>query len=231
VGTICLVLRLWLGLALFDAGIVGFFANRLPGPGGPPGSYGFYSPGFNPAFARFGPVGPAALPGWEVYSQSFPYIQITCGLALLLGFCTKYAALLATLWPVLTRALKIMFVLAIAIPDGQTVIAYLGQDELLNAGGVSYVAFGVATIWLSSMGYTQFSIDSLIRRKVVEVRANEPPVLAAGAGTAAEQKPPDAPEGQRIGPTRGAFESPRRIQESSPSKQPAPAELTDGSER
>jgi uncharacterized membrane protein YphA (DoxX/SURF4 family) len=165
-GFVTLLLRLALGLSLFNEGLMGFLIQRL--------GKSAHGPGV-PSYLR-----PGAFPGAEEYFPFMPYLQMGVGLALVLGLLTTYAALAGGLILLLEPLIQTISLVSAGLErSGEPGFLSPGINGGLSVGGVWGLQLAAAVIWLVSTGGNLWSLDTLIFHRRRKVDVIDPNVEAA----------------------------------------------------
>jgi hypothetical protein len=179
---VALLLRMGLGVSLLNGGLLGFLSARRGGAAS--------------GLAWSTMLGPAAVAGALQNDLLVSFVQIAIGLALVLGFFTLIAAVLAGFLIVSGPLFQFLAILSNSAPPGN---ADLPMQVLITTGSINLLLLVTAVLWLTPMEGTPWSLDALIfahRRQTPgdgSVSAAPAPDEPAGAGA-----PPDA-----VSATRG----------------------------
>jgi uncharacterized membrane protein YphA (DoxX/SURF4 family) len=173
-GLVALALRLGLGLTLLRRGIVNYLSlssTISPGP-----------------FVQRVPI-PIDL---ELYFQYLAYAEMALGLALVLGFFTTAAAVLAACLQLVTPLVQTVFTMTTQFGQGRGmgVSAVLGLYEASAASNLLLVA---AVLWFSPVASNPWSLDRLIfvpRTPTASPATDGPSVPEPGPA----EPPAEAPE-------------------------------------
>ena len=160
---VALLLRMGLGVSLLNGGLLGFLSARRGGR--PPALPGPPCSDRRPWRARF------------ENDLLVPFVQIAIGLALILGFFTVIAAVLAGF---LIVSGPIFQFLAILSNSGTTVSADLPMQVLVTTGSINLLLLVAAVLWLTPMEGTPWSLDALIfaHRRLRSARPSAHPATA-----------------------------------------------------
>jgi hypothetical protein len=165
------------GVSLLNGGLLGFLNARRGGAAS--------------SLAWSTLLGPATVAGTLQHDLLVPFVQIAIGLALILGFFTLIAAVLAGFLIVSGPIFQFLAILSNSAPTSS---AELPTQVLVSTGSINLLLLVAAVLWLTPMEGTPWSLDALIfahRRLAPE----PPPPLAAVA--------PEAEEPGNPGPSQG----------------------------
>jgi uncharacterized membrane protein YphA (DoxX/SURF4 family) len=172
---IALVLRLGLGLQVFNAGLIGYVQQGAPGG---PGRFGMNS------LVRLG-----IYPGSEPVAQFVPYVQIVVGLALMVGFLTAVAAVAAAflaLFPSIAEA----FILS---TSGLNLDPFQRQNAetmaAMNGAMAANLLLIAAVLWFSHASGNAWSLDGLMFARGASGEARDGRGSAPAADGEAERWP------------------------------------------
>jgi uncharacterized membrane protein YphA (DoxX/SURF4 family) len=174
-GLITLFLRLGLGLGLLDTGLIAFLARRMGG-----GT-------FNPMFTN---GGGGLFPPGDALQELLPYAQIAVGLALTLGFFTRFAAATAASLMILQPLLRTVFMMI----AGQVIVnpgmRFRGMPFVIPGASfgldASNLFLAAAVLWLASVRSNPWSLDALM----FPPRETQTPASAAQETVADTVSPP-----------------------------------------
>jgi hypothetical protein len=142
---VTVLLRLGLGVSLLNGGLIGYLAARRGGP-----AYGV-------AWSTL--LGPAAVAGILGNDVLVPFCQIAIGLALVLGFFTVAASVLAGL---LVLSGPIFQFLAILSQPNAPSNAELATQAFISTGSINMLLLVVAILWLTPVEGTPWSLDAVL---------------------------------------------------------------------
>jgi hypothetical protein len=144
--TVALLLRLGLGVSLLNGGLIGYLAARRGGT-----AYGV-------AWSTL--LGPAAVAGILENDILVPFCQIAIGLALVLGFFTVIATVLAGLLIVSGPIFQFLAILSnsSATLSGNEMVTQV----FVSTGSINLLLLVAALLWLTPMEGTSWSLDALI---------------------------------------------------------------------
>jgi uncharacterized membrane protein YphA (DoxX/SURF4 family) len=148
---IVLLLRVALGLQFLNAGVIGFLSNRaMPGRGPYP-----FGPGYPGA-------GMSLFPGGEILGEFLPTVEIVVGLALLLGFLTTVAAIVAAVLALAPSLLRLVAVLIGAFAGGLNLNG-IGNPNVMGIEIVVLQLFPILlVIWFAQSAWDIWSLDGLM---------------------------------------------------------------------
>ncbi|MFO0908457.1 MAG: DoxX family protein [Isosphaeraceae bacterium] len=179
--SISLMLRLALGVQLLNGGISNFYIGQWIRGAGSSSGFGTY--------AQTG-----VFPGTEVAYSVLPFVQMAIGLAVLLGFFTSVAALLAGISASLPMLLQTFALLGADIqPSG---LGFRGVEQIITQtimGCVMALNVLIASglIWFAGSGWNAWSLDTLMfgnrpRRRARQDRPKRPGVRGLGGSADAD---------------------------------------------
>jgi hypothetical protein len=175
---VAVLLRVGLGVNLLNGGLLGYLAARRGGGG------------IGSSLAWSTLLGPAAVAGVLEHDLLVPFVQVTVGLALILGFLTVVAAVAAGFLVLSGPIFQTLAILSSSQPTGNLDMA---MHALITTGSINPLILVAAVLWLSPVEGTPWSLDALIfshrRARGVpdlappEKPAVEPPEVAARSGS------------------------------------------------
>jgi uncharacterized membrane protein YphA (DoxX/SURF4 family) len=176
---VALLLRMGLGVSLLNGGLLGFLSARRGGAAS--------------SLAWSTMLGPAAVASVLQNDLLVPVVQIAIGLALILGFLTLIAAVLAGF---LIVSGPIFQFLAILSNSGSPSSPELPMQVLVSTGSINLLLLVAAVLWLTPVEGTPWSLDALIfaqRRHRTDAHPHQPTAALGEAGMPAaseSQGPP-----------------------------------------
>jgi uncharacterized membrane protein YphA (DoxX/SURF4 family) len=174
---VAVLLRLGLGINLLNGGLIGYLAVRQ----------GVTASGVSWSTI----LGPAAVAGALHNDLLVPVFQIAIGLALVLGFFTPIAAVLAG---ILVLAGPVFHFLAILSTSSLSSRSALSTQVMVSTGSMNQLLLVAAVLWLTPIDGTPWSLDYVIfahRRP----RPEPDPAPGADAGPLESPSPPGPQSG------------------------------------
>jgi hypothetical protein len=172
---VAFMLRIGLGVNLLNGGLLGYLTARRGG-----------STASGLAWSTL--LGPAAVAGVLEHDLLVPFVQIAIGLALILGFFTVIAAVVAGFLVLSGPIFQFLAILSSSRPTGNLDMA---MQALVTTGSINPLLLVAAVLWMTPMEGTPWSLDALIFSHRRPLRGAEPtvPVPAPVAKPAVE--PPE----------------------------------------
>jgi hypothetical protein len=143
---IAVLLRVGLGVSLLNGGLIGYLTARRGG-----------STASGLAWSTL--LGPAAVAGVLENDLLVPLVQITVGLALILGFFTVVAAVVAGFLVLSGPIFQFLAILSSSRPTGNQDLA---MQALVTTGSINLLLLVSAVLWLTPIEGTPWSLDALI---------------------------------------------------------------------
>lgn len=156
-----LFLRLGLGIAILNAGLISYLQQSGFNGGGRGGFGSMFFGGPQPSFGQ----------AFEAI-KLLPYVEIAVGVALILGFFTGWAVLLAMAIQIFVPLVQTVLIL---LYHGQgNMNGMFGVESMFPSSRLVTLLFGALVLWLCPAHRNPFSVDSLVFRPSFNVLPREP---------------------------------------------------------
>jgi hypothetical protein len=173
---VTLLLRLGIGLSLFQTGLAGYFGQQAGGMTGGPFGRG-------PTFSMLDP-----------FMSGMPYLAIGLGLALILGFLTTASALGAGFFSLLLPVFAIVQTVMAGTTGAFNMGGRFGNDQffmMMMSSSLPNLLTNAALVWLSPLENNPYSVDALIfGRNEIEPFEPRPEPIPQAPEPIPEEEPP-----------------------------------------